>query len=262
LNVRVIVVLLGALAIARANADAPRQMAAFGIALDATPDSVKASLAARYKPCRVVSSVYRHRAGVAESPIAAVEINPGVAQNDPGSLDLCAYSPSGDGVTDAIDARFTHPDVDHNQPLYSLEVFRAYPDVVYIEPPRVRVSFDDVRSELFRTYGKPIDQRRERIISSAANRATSLGIYKNAKREDYVVRYLWASEGRLPDVEHDDFGCDCTERYVKAIIEISQSPLTIPKNKFYALSVKLVVEDPDLRTRQAAWNAQWRQDKK
>jgi hypothetical protein len=237
-------------------------MAAFGIALDATPDSVKTFLAERYKPCRVGSSVYRHRMGEAEASIAAIEINPGLAQHDPGSLNLCAYSPAGDGVTDAIDARFTHPDVDRNQPLYSLEVFRAYPDVVHTGPPRVRIAFDDVRSELFRTYGKPIDQRRERIASSAANRATSLGIYKNVKREDYVVRYLWASEGRLPDVEHDDIGCDCTGRYVKAIIEISRSPSTIPKNKFYALSVKLVVEDPDLHTRQAAWNAQWRQDKK
>jgi hypothetical protein len=227
-------------------------MAAFGIALDATPDSVKTFLAERYEPCRVGSSVYRHRMGEAEASIAAIEINPGLAQHDPGSLNLCAYSPAGDGVTDAIDARFTHPDVDRNRPLYSLEVFRAYPDVVYTEPPRVRVAFDDVRTELFRAYGNPIDQRRERIASSAANRATSLGIYKKVKREDYVVRYLWASEGRL----------HCVGRYVKAIIEISRSPSTIPKNKFYALSVEVVVEDPDLRTRQAAWNAQWRQDKK
>jgi len=44
---------------------------------------------------------------------------------------------------------------------------------------------------------------------------------------------------------------------VKAVIEISRSPSTIPKNKFYVLSVALFVEDTELRARQNAWNAQW-----
>jgi hypothetical protein len=63
--------------------------------------------------------------------------------------------------------------------------------------------------------------------------------------------------GHLPDVENQDATCDCGGRYVKAVIEISRSPSTIPKNKFYVLSVALFVDDPELRARQDVWNAQW-----
>ena len=49
---------------------------------------------------------------------------------------------------------------------------------------------------------------------------------------------------------------------MKAIIEISRSPVTIPKNKFYVLSVTILVEDTELRARQDAWNAQWLKQQK
>ena len=165
--------------------------------------------------------------------------------------------PRATAVVDSIEARFTHPDIDAKQPLYSLEAFRAYPDAVQAEPLRLRFTFDDVRRELFRTYGKPIDERRERIVSSAASAAASLGVVRKVKREDYLVRYLWAAQGRLADIEHGDAACDCEGRYVKAVIGSRRSPSTIPKNTFYALSVRLVVEDPTLRRRQDAWNGQW-----
>lgn len=193
--------------------------------------------------------------------IAALAINPGLASHDPGTLSLCTHSPAGQDLTDAIDVRFAHPEVDRNQPVYSLEALRVYPDAVYAQPPRFRMSFDELSRELVRTYGKPIDERRERIASYAANQMKSLGIDKNVKREDYVVRYLWAKAGRLTDAGYEDAACECTGRYVKAVIEISRSPSTIPRNTFYVLSVKLLVEDPDLRGRQDAWNARHQQPK-
>ncbi len=137
-----------------------------------------------------------------------------------------------------------------------------FPDVVYLATPRLRNSFDEPRAELFRTYGRPIDERRERVPSAAADLAKNLGIDRNVKREDFLVRYLWALKGRLSDVEQEDATCDCGGRYVKAIIEISRSPSTIPKNKVHVLSVTLFVKDPELRARQDAWNAQWQTPKR
>ena len=133
---------------------------------------------------------------------------------------------------DSVEARFTHPDVDPKQPLYWLQTFRAYPDVVHATPPRVRNSFDEVRNELFRRYGKPSDERRERIVSYAASTETSLGVVKKVKREDYLVRYLWSANGRLGPYS-EAAACDCVDRYVEAFIEISRSPATIPPNKLY-----------------------------
>jgi hypothetical protein len=245
-----------AMVVAPIHAGAPKQTAAFGIALESTPQSVAALLAATYKPCGPVRSVYRHNPGAGGPAIAALGINPGLTAGDPVFQQPCSYSPAGDDLIDAIDARFAHPDVDGKQGLYWLEAYRGYPDAVHARPPRLRMSFDELRSELFRTYGKPIDERRERYTSAAANLATSLGIDKNVKREDYRVRYLWAADGRLADAAHDDSPCECTGPYVRAVIEISRSPSTLPKNKFYVLSVTLLVEDPELRRRQATWDAQ------
>ena len=255
--IQVVVVLVCALTFAPVEAATPKQTAAVGVALDATPDYVKSFLAKRYEPCNVARSIYRNRPGDTAPQTAELAVNAGLSAHDPASLNPCTYSPAGDGIVDSIEARFTHPDIDAKQPLYSLEAFRAYPDAVQAEPPRLRFTFDDARRELFRTYGKPIDERRERIVSSAASAAASLGVARKVKREDYLVRYLWAAQGRLDDVEHGDAACDCGGRYVKAVIEISRSPSTIPRNTFYALSVRLIVEDPTLRRRQDAWNGQW-----
>jgi hypothetical protein len=251
----------GVTACASVYAAAPRETAAFGLALGATPDSVKSFLAERYAPCHVSRSVYRHHTSDTAQPTAEFAINAGLAAHDPASLTPCTYSPAGEGMMDSVEARFTHPDVDLKQPLYWLQTFRAYPDVVHATPPRVRTSFDEVRHELFRMYGKPSDERRERIVSYAASTETSLGVVKKVKREDYLVRYLWSADGRLgPDSEAA--ACDCVDRYVEALIEISRSPATTPPNKLYALSVRLLVEDPALRRQQDAWNAQRQKDPK
>ena len=246
----------GLLACAGVDAGAPKETAAFGLALDATPESVRSVLARRYAPCSVARSIYRNHRTDSAPQIAELAINAGLAAHDPASLSPCTYSAAGDGVIDSIEARFTHPDVDPKQPLYWLQVYRSYPDVVHAVPPRVRTSFDDVRNELFRTYGKPSDERRERIVSYAASTQTSLGVVKPVKREDYLVRYLWAAKGRLTGADPEAAACDCADRYVEAVIEISRSPATKPPNKSYALSLRLLVEDPALRRRQDVWNAQ------
>ena len=260
--VPITIVVAGVMACASAFAAAPRATAAFGLALDATPDSVKGFLAKRYARCNVARSSYRNHSSGTAPQIAELAINAGLAAHDPGSLTACTYSPAGDGIVDSVEARFTHPDVDPKQPLYSLLAFRAYPDIVYAQPPRVQVSFDDLRKELFRIYGKPIDERRERIVSYAASTQTSLGVVKKVRREDYLVRYLWSANGRLTSTDADTASCDCANRYVEAAIEISRSPATTPPNKLYALSLRLLVEDPALRRRQDTWNAQWRKDPK
>jgi len=244
-----------------AQGAAPKQAGAFGVELGATPNTVAEVLADRYRPCSAVKSIYHEMPGESTPPIAELDINPGLTFNDIGAPDVCSYSPAGDGITDSIETRFTHPDVDRHQPAFSIETKRVWPDVVYAPVPKLRNSFDEVRADLFRIYGRPIDERREHIASAAANLAASLGVGQNVKREDYLVRYLWAVKGRLPDVENQDATCDCGGRYVKAVIEISRSPSTIPKNKFYVLSVALFVEDSDLRARQDAWNAQWQRPK-
>jgi len=240
-----------------AGAAGPRQTGAFGIELGSTPQAVASALADRYRPCSAVKSIYHELPGKSAQHIAELDINPGLAFNDIGAPDVCSYSPAGEGITDSIETRFTHPDVDHHQPVFAIETKRVWPDVVYAPIPKLRNAFDEIRAELFRTYGQPIDARRERIASSAANLAASLGIGQNVKREDYLVRYLWAAKGRLPAVENQDATCDCGGRYVKAVIEISRSPSTVPKNTFYVLSVALFAEDPEFRARQDAWNAQW-----
>lgn len=245
-----------------ADAAVPKQHAAFGIALGDAPQAVLTLLGEQYKECRLAKGIYRAAPGEAAAYTASLAINPGLTAHDPATLDLCTYSPAGDGVTDAIDARFLHPSIDAQQRLYFVEVQRSYPDVVYLPRAVVRNSFDDVRAALFRLYGRPIDEKRERIVSSAASRAVSLGFAANVKREDYLVRYLWAAAGRLASVEQDDTGCECDERYVKAVLEITRSPKTMPRNKFYVLSIKVVVEDVAGRRRQDAWNAQWRKSGK
>jgi hypothetical protein len=245
------------LAMGSGAAAVPARLEAFGLALGATPNAIGSMLGRDYKPCSPIQSVYHERPGDRAPVIAALEINPGLTYNDIGAPDLCSYSPAGDGITDAIEAKFVHTDIDPDQPLYALEVQRLYPDIVYAKPARLRNSFDSLRAQLFKTYGRPVDERRERISSSAANLAFSLGIGGDVKRDDYQVRYLWAASGKLVEQEYDDSTCRCDGPYVKAVIEISRSPSTIPRNRFYVLSVTISTENPALRARQDAWNAQW-----
>jgi len=258
---RFIIVAATAVCFGAAHAAAPKQTPIFGLSLGATPQAVTATLNGQYKGCGLVRSIYHGTPRETESVTAALAINPGLASKDLGAPEVCTYSPAGEGITDAIDATFAHPQVEARQPLYSIVGHRLYPDVVFAQPAKVRNSFDELRAELFRLYGKPVDERREQIASSGANLAASLGMGKNVPREDYLVRYLWAAKGRLSAVEHEDATCDCGGPYVKAIIEISRSPTTIPRNKFYVLSVILRAEDPELRKRQDTWNAQWQQRK-
>ena len=243
--------------VASVHAAPPKESTAFGAALGATPDAASKALRSQYAPCAPTRSIY-HELPADKTPYAAsVAINPGLTFNDIGAADLCAYSPAGEGITDGVEVRFVHPSIDAAQPVYQIEGRRLYPDVVYARPATLRNTFEAIRRGLFALYGKPLEERRDRVASSAANLAASLGIGKDVKREDYLVQYLWAEKGRLGDVDQEGVPCDCKGRYVKAALEISRAPTTIPKNTFYVLSVTITVDDPDLRRRQEAWNAQW-----
>jgi hypothetical protein len=233
---------------------------AFGIGLGASPAAVAAVLARDYPPCAAVRSIYRAGAGAAAAPLAVLSVNQGLATNDPGSVDICSHSPAGQGITDSIEAKFVHPGIEPEQPVYSLKAHRLYPDAIYGAPPHLRKTFDALRDELFRRYGKPVDERRERVATGAANLATSMGIGRQVQREDFRVRYLWAANGRLVDEEYEDSTCRCSGPYVKATIEMSRSPQALPgrpKNVFYVLAVTLTVENQALAATQNEWNAQW-----
>ena len=91
--VRVIVLLAAALGLARAEAAAPRETAAFGLALDATPQSVAAVLAAPDPGGRGSRSLYPAPSGTPQKQTAALAINPGLASNDPATLSTCTVSP-------------------------------------------------------------------------------------------------------------------------------------------------------------------------
>ncbi|HEY2884469.1 MAG TPA: hypothetical protein VGJ08_04580 [Rhizomicrobium sp.] len=237
----------------------PAQLGAFGFNLHTTPAVAMSTFERDYAACSPTRSIYHERPGDKAPITAGLSVNPGMMYNDIGAPYVCSFSTAGEGITDTIEAKFAHPDIDADQPMYSLEVQRLYPDVVYGHPARLRNTFEVLRAQLMRTYGKPIDERREKVMSSAANLAWSLGIGNDVKREDYLVRYLWAAKGRLVEEETEQSTCRCDGPYVKAVIEISRSPLTIPKNTFYVLSVTLLVEDQTLRARQDAWNSQWQQ---
>jgi hypothetical protein len=164
-------------------------------------------------------------------------------------------------MQDAISATFAHPAIDPNQPLYQIDFQRSYPDVALGTRAKIQYPFDKLRAELIRTYGVPLVEHREQITSAAADLAKSLSRGAGVKREDYLVRYLWAEKGR-PVEDHESMECDCGARYVRADLEISRSPSTVPKNQFYVLTLKLFVRDTEIGARQDAWNAQWQQQKK
>jgi hypothetical protein len=235
----------------------PLQFSAFGFKLYSTPTVAMATFEREYQPCYPVRSIFHERPGDPGPITAGLSVNPGMMYNDIGAPDVCSYSPAGVGITDSVEAKFVHPDIDAGRPMYALDVQRLYPDAAYGRPARLRNTFEALRAQLFRAYGRPIDQRRERIVSSAASLAASLGIGEDVKREDYLVRYLWAVKGRLVDQEFEEATCRCNGPYVKAVIEISRSPSTMPKNTFYVLSMTISAQDQDLRSRQDVWNAQW-----
>jgi hypothetical protein len=240
-----------------ALAASPLHFRAFGFDLYSPPMAALATFERDYQACYPVRSIYHERPGDRGAITASLSVNPGMIYNDIGAPDVCSYSPAGDGITDSVEAKFVHPDVDPAQPMYALAVQRLYPDVAYGRPGRLRNTFAALRMQLFRMYGRPVDQRREKIVSSAADLAASLGIGDDIKRQDYLVRYLWTAKGKLLDQEEEESTCRCDAPYVKAVIEISRSPATIPKNTYYVLSMKISVEDPVLRARQDKWNAQW-----
>src|SRR5439155_4173244 len=144
---------------------------------------------------------------------------------------------------------------------YQIDFQRSYPDVALGTRAKIQYPVAKLRGELIRTFGVPLVERRELTTSAAANLAKGLSRGAGVKREDYLVRYLWAEKGR-PVGDWESVECDCGARFVRADVEISRSPSTIPKNQYYVLTLKLLVRDAETGMRQDAWNAQWQQQKK
>jgi len=242
---------------AATTAEAVKRLDVWGLGLLSDLTSARELLARNYPHCGPVKWLYHESPTHPGEVIAGLSINPGLAHNDMGRLDLCPDSPGGAGLTDSVELRFAHPDVEPSQPMYFAEVKRVFPDVVFSDDKHVAAAFDSLRAELIRKYGRPTDQRQQRVASASSNLAHSLGIGPKVQRQDYVVRYLWSKKGRLPDEEHENPVCDCGGPYVEAEIEFTRSPLTLPKNRAYVLSERLLLQDPDLRERQDGWNSRW-----
>jgi hypothetical protein len=242
-----------AFAMVNAHAELPRQVSAFGIALGQTPEAVHTILGKQYPNCALLPSVYHESAGYSPDPLAILDIARG-------TMDVCRTGATGREVEDSLSATFAHPSIDPRQPLYQIDVQRGYPDVALVRNSKVQYPFDKIRAELFRTYGKPIETRREKISSAAADFAKSLALDMNVRREDFLVRYLWAAKGRL-DENRESTQCDCGPRYVHADLEVSRSPSTSPSNQEFVLTLHIFVRDEELGSRQDTWNAQWQQQK-
>jgi hypothetical protein len=233
-----------------ACAEPPLQLTAFGLAVGQSPDTVRSLLTQRYPSCAVLPSVFHKSDGYPPDVTAILDMARG-------TLDTCQGTPEGKDLADALTVKFVHPSVAESQPAYEIDAERAFPDPALVDKSKIRYSFESVRANLFRTYGRPTEVRRDRTTSSAADLEKSLAMDKGIKREDYRVRYLWADRGHVDeDLEHPS--CDCGPRYVEAFLEISRSPSTRPRNQFFVLSVHLLVHDSVLGAQQETWNAQWR----
>lgn len=232
-----------------ARGDPPKQVTAFGLTLGQTPESVRSVLSQRYPNCAILPSIYHESAGYPPAVTALFEIARG-------TLDVCQGGPEGKDVNDELSVNFAHPSIADSQPAYQIDVERAFPDAALVRRGRIVHPFDKIRAELFRTYGRPIEERREKTTSSAADLEKSLSLDIGVAREDYKVRYLWARHGHVDeDLEHPM--CDCGPSYVQAVLEISRSPSTIPRNQFFVLSLRILIRDAELGARQDRWNAQW-----
>ncbi len=235
------------------HAELPRQLSAFGIALGESPEKVSSTLSRLYSRCAVATSIYHESEGYPPEVVALLEIRRG-------TLTDCRAGPAGADVADAVSATFAHPSLSPDQPLYQLDVQRTYPDVVLEKQRRISHSFDKLRAELTRTYGKPTQELTEKISSTSADLAKSLEIGQDIRREDRLVRLLWASKGRV-QTSRESLACDCGERYVRADIEISRSPSTTPKNQFYVLLLNIFIQDAPIAAKQEIWNSQWQRGK-
>ena len=241
-------VVLG-LAATLAHAELPRRMTAFGLAIGQTPEVVRSIIERRYPNCPILPSFYHESPGYPTGVTALFDVARG-------TLDTCQGAPEGKDLSDALTVTFAHPSVAAAQPAYQIDVERAFPDAALVQNGRIQYSFEKIRSELFRTYGRPLEVHRDRTVSSAADLEHSLSIGSNVRREDYRIRYLWATQGHVvEDMEHAT--CECGPRYVQASLEISRSPSTHPGNQYFVLSLHLVLRDAELGAQQDKWNAQW-----
>jgi hypothetical protein len=244
-------VAIAASTLSSANAEAPGSPSVAGIRLGDAPAKVTDFLRKQYPPCDHQRSIYHASPGETAGPLAQVAINEG-------TMNVCQGTPEGPDSTDALVVRFAHPAVDPERGTFEIHLDRHYPDPALASAKQIRYPYDKLLAQLRRQYGKPIDERRDRVASTSASMAKSLGIGDTVKREDYLVRLLWAPTGKLGKDEITG-ECDCGDRYVRAEIEISRSPVTRPANRYYVVRLALFTRDAGVHRRQSAWDRQWLQ---
>jgi hypothetical protein len=240
---------LAASTLSCARAEAPRSVSVAGIALGDTSASVTAHLRRVYPQCKLKRSIYRALPGEDARPVADVALNER-------TLDVCPGTPEGSDSVDVVVARFAHPSIDPQGGVFEIRFDRSYPDPALSSAREVRYPLEKVLAKLRQQYGRPTDERRDRVASTSANLAKSLGVGSTVKREDFLVRLLWADSGKL-DADWSAERCACTGRYVHAQIEMSRSLATRPANRYYVTRVAVSVRDTETWNRQQAWNAQW-----
>lgn len=237
------------LSVALARAEPPKQTTAFGLALGQTPATVESILSRRYPGCGILPSYYHESPEYTSAVTALFDIARG-------TVDECQGSPEATDAKDSLTVIFTHPSIAESQPAYQIDLDRNYPDPALVRNGKIVYSFDRIRAELFRIYGRPTEERREKIRSAAADLGKSLSLDASVRREDYRVRYLWATNGHVSENLETPI-CDCGTRYVEAFLEISRSPSTNPKNQYFVLFLHVFIRDAELGARQDKWNAQW-----
>jgi hypothetical protein len=114
-------------------------------------------------------------------------------------LEVCRGSPEGKDLEDSVSVTFAHPSIAEGRPGYQIDVQRAFPDVALAPRGKIIYSFDKLRAELFRVYGRPLEQRMEAITPAAADLEKTLSVGTKVKRDDRRVQYLWAAQGHLEE---------------------------------------------------------------
>jgi hypothetical protein len=237
------------LSAAPGRAEPPKQTTAFGLALGQTPATVESLLSKRYPGCGILPSYYHETPEYPSNVTALFDIARG-------TLDECIGPPEGKDLKDSLTVIFTHPSIAESQPAYQIDIDRNFPDPALVRNGKIVYSFDQIRAELFRIYGRPTEERKESINSAAASLESSVLPNSKVRREDYRIRYLWATNGHVSDNLEVPI-CDCGARYVEAFLEISRSPSTNPKNQYFVLFLHVFIRDAELGARQDKWNAQW-----
>jgi hypothetical protein len=208
-----------------------------GIALGSTPELVRHALEQRFPDCPMTINGYRDESGKVTHVVASFEIEPLINQ--------CGEETASTDVSEAVEARFAHPDVDSRQPLFALKVTRRFARPISNRLVRYRLS--DVESGLIEKYGSPVDRQQTRTVYSP-DYVMKFGLKgRFTPTEKVIVRYLWAKAGSANEKSATS---DWGPSYVRAEIELENAKEVLPKGALYVVSVHIEAIDRVLDDRE------------